>query len=188
MASTEEVIVSASEGTSAVKKTLTTILNQYKENIKVFSLSLPSALILIPLSLFILSPTASRGIFLFGAIVTSVIALIFTPVGNPDNFMSNYPSFSGMALGYVVGYLLMENIMLSKLGSMLATSVMGLILSIILCLILYSEEKVFDEMLNVGLGLFLGMAVGASFSYAEFKNNQKEETIKKENHKIIVNN
>ena len=114
---------------STIQETMNAILNQYKENFSACTLSLPTALVLIPMSIFFLSPTASRGIFLFGAIVTSIISLIFTQTEG-QHFMSNNPSFHGMALGYVVGYLLMENIMSLKPGSTLSTCVMGMILAV----------------------------------------------------------
>tara|TARA_B100001094_G_scaffold332985_1_gene407701 strand:- start:5891 stop:6445 length:555 start_codon:yes stop_codon:yes gene_type:complete len=164
-----------SEKANGIKATIDSIMNQYKENYKMFSLSLPTAFVLIPLYLFLLSPDSQRGIFLFGAIMSSIIALIFTPVTNPDNFLNNYPSFPGIVLGYVVGYLMMENIHLSQLGSMLSTIVMGSIFAILLCVSIFDENDVYFQILNVGIGWLIGMAIGMIFSYASIKDKEQKD-------------
>ena len=163
----------ASQAANGIKASINSISEKYKENYKAFSLGLPTAFILIPLYIFLLSPTADRGIFLFGAIMSSIIALIFTPVGNPDHFRSNYPSFPGIVLGYVVGYLMMENILSSKLGSMLSTIVMGSIFAILLCISIFDEKEVYSQILNVGIGWIIGMGIGMIFSY--FSEKDKKE-------------
>ena len=159
---------------SNIQDFLYSIKDQYLQNYNNFVISIPTALILIPLTVFFMSPTASRGIFLFGAVLSSILALIFTPVINSNNFVNNKPSFHGIALGYVVGYLMMENILLSKLGSMLATAVMGSILAVILTVSIYTDF-IGTKILNVGIGWIIGIAIGMFFSYSEFKNRQIEE-------------
>ena len=152
-----------------LKGKLISINSQYRANTKPFVDGLPTALLIIPLSMFLLSPTADRGMFLFGAVFTTLIGLLFTPaMGGADHFMSNHPSFHGIALGYMVGYLLMENVMLSKLGSMLSTIVMGIMLTVLLTINLF-YDSVSKEILHVGLGVILGAIIGMFFCYAAFK-------------------
>ena len=165
------------------------ILRQYVDNYDYFVKSLPTALLMIPLALFFLSPNESRGIYLFGAIFTVIVGLIFTPSSGGEHFMKNYPSFHGLAIGYAVGYLLMENIILEKAGSMLSSGVMGLLLLGIASASLTGGNVVYKDMLYIGIGWLLGIVIGMFFSYAEFKtlnpsvskeieNKEKEELLK----------
>ena len=147
---------------------LRSIVNQYADNYEYFVKSLPTAILVIPLALFFLSPTTSRGIYLFGAIFTVIVGILFTS-NSGEHFMSNSLSFHGLALGYVVGYLLMENIMLEKAGSMISTAVMGMMLSIFLSISLFNGDVINKEILRVGIGLFLGILFGVFFCYTEFK-------------------
>tara|TARA_Y100000389_G_scaffold204506_1_gene257510 strand:+ start:18743 stop:19411 length:669 start_codon:yes stop_codon:yes gene_type:complete len=156
-----------------LKQSIDSISKQYKDNYKSFIVSLPIILILIPLSLFLLSPSKNRGIYLFGAIFTTVFALVFTNNNNDDisHFLANKPSFHGLVLGYAVGYLLMENILLSKLGSMLASGVMGLILCVILTISI-DDSLSSHKVLNIGIGYILGVFIGMFFNYADKKTNK----------------
>ena len=163
---------------------LRSIVNQYADNYEYFVKSLPTAILIIPLALFFLSPTTSRGIYLFGAIFTAIVGILFTS-NSGEHFMSNNPSFHGLALGYVVGYLFMENIMLEKPGSMLSTGVMGLILAVLLSISLFNGNVMYKEMLHVGIGLFIGILIGVFFYYTEFKtlestSDEANELAKKE--------
>ena len=176
------------DGSSKFTLTMKSILRQYVDNYDYFVKSLPTALLMIPLALFFLSPNESRGIYLFGAIFTVIVGLIFTPSGG-EHFMKNYPSFHGLAIGYAVGYLLMENIILEKAGSMLSSGVMGLLLLGIASASLTGGNVVYKDMLYIGIGWLLGIVIGMFFSYAEFKtlnpnvskeieNKEKEELLK----------
>ena len=171
-----------SKGITIMKQHFESIKYQYIANYDLFIKSLPTSILLIPLIIFLLSPSISRGVYLFGAIFISVISLTFTPISDPNNFITNYPSFHGLVLGYVVGYLLVENILLSKLGSMLSTGVMGLIMCSVLVLSLYNDSEVSKQILNVGLGWILGILVGGFFSYAEHKALEKEKNYSHEHH------
>jgi hypothetical protein len=169
---------------SRIVTMLRSIINQYGDNYEYFVKSLPTAILVIPLALFFLSPTASRGIYLFGAIFTVIVGILFTS-NSGEHFTSNSLSFHGLALGYVVGYLFMENIMLEKPGSMLSTGVMGMILAVLLSISLFNGDIIYKEMLHVGIGLFLGILIGIFFYYAEFKtlestSDKATELVKKE--------
>lgn len=157
------------DGPSQFTLTMKSILRQYVDNYDYFVKSLPTALLMIPLALFFLSPNESRGIYLFGAIFTVIVGLIFTPSSGGEHFMKNYPSFHGLAIGYAVGYLLMENIILEKAGSMLSSGVMGLLLLGIASASLTGGNVVYKDMLYIGIGWLLGIVIGMFFSYAEFK-------------------
>ena len=157
------------DGPSKFTLTMQSILRQYVDNYDYFVKSLPTAIIMIPLALFFLSPNESRGIYLFGAIFTVIVGLIFTPSSGGEHFMNNYPSFHGLVIGYAVGYLLMENIILEKAGSMLSSGVMGLLLLGIVSGSLKSNNSGSKQMLYIGIGWLLGIVIGMFFSYAEFK-------------------
>ena len=144
------------------------VSEEYSMNYTPFIESIPTAFLVIPLSLFLLSPTLSRGVFLFGVIFTSIIGAVLTPIGNPNNFLNNKPSFHGMALGYIIGYLLMENIISSKLGSMTSTLIMGMILCILLTISLISNP-VPKDLLYMGLGCIGGIVLGMIFCYGEYE-------------------
>ena len=147
------------------------ISKEYYNNYTPFVESIPTAFLIIPLILFFLSPTLSRGVFLFGVIFTSIIGAIFTPVGAPNNFLNNKPSFHGMALGYLIGYLLMENIVSSKLGSMASTLIMGMILCILLIISILTNPLPRD-ILHIGIGCILGIILGMLFCYGEYEAQQ----------------
>lgn len=159
---------------SQLTEKLTSIKKQYVENAYSFVNGIPTALILIPLTLFLLSPSSDRGIFLFGAIFTSIVALVFTPPSGGNNFSNNYPSFHGLALGYVIGYSLMENILLSKVGSMLSSCVMGMIVGVGMTVALSTNATIANEMLHVGVGWILGIFIGMFFSYIQFKSKNPD--------------
>ena len=147
------------------------VSKEYYNNYIPFVEGIPTAFVVIPLVIFFLSPTLSRGIFLFGVIFTSILGAIFTPVGVPNNFLDNKPSFHSMALGYVIGYLLMENIVLSKLGSMASTLIMGAILCILLTISLLSNPLPRD-ILHMGIGCIVGALLGMLFCYGEYEAQQ----------------
>lgn len=166
-----------SETTQAPSKVvlmLESIKQQYIGNYKAFINGIPTAFVLIPLTMFFLSPSASRGIFLFGAIFASIVSLVFTPIGG-THFIKNYPSFHGIALGYLVGYLLMESMIKSKLGSLLSTVVMGMILVVLLTVSIFEKSSIYRELLHVGIGAIIGTFVGMLFSFISHQNSKEEE-------------
>lgn len=175
----KELITNVAEhskhGATKLAKVFKSIKNQYIENYKSFITGVPTALVIIPLTLFFLSPSASRGIFLFGAIFASIVALIFTPVGG-NNFLTNSPSFHGITLGYIVGYLLMESIQKSELGSLLSTCVMGIMLVVVLTVSMFDSSSVFRELLHVGIGWIIGIFIGLFFGYCN------HQTLKEKKH------
>tara|TARA_Y100000389_G_scaffold204989_1_gene261696 strand:+ start:11697 stop:12281 length:585 start_codon:yes stop_codon:yes gene_type:complete len=159
---------------SNLYKKLESIKTQFGENYPQFINGIPTAFILIPLILFLLSPSESSGIFLFGAIFTSIVALIFTnPKGK--SFCENYVSFHGLAIGYLVGYLLMDNIQKAKLGSMLSTCVMGLFIIVITTASLYKSSDIYKKLLHVGVGWLLGIFIGMFFSFSRHQLKRYEE-------------
>lgn len=163
------------EEPSKLTKVFLSIKGQYIENYKSFIMGVPTALVMIPLTLFFLSPSADRGIFLFGAIFASIVALIFTPPVGGNNFLKNNPSFHGIALGYIVGYLLMENIQKAELGSLLATSVMGVMLVTVLTVSMFDSSAMFRELLHVGIGWFIGIFIGLFFSFTNHQTNKEKK-------------
>lgn len=165
---------------SHLSKMIETIKSQYTENYKVFIKGIPTALIVVPLTLFFLSPSASRGIFLFGAIFSSIVALLFTPIGG-SHFLKNQPSFHGIALGYLCGYLLMENIIKSNLANLLSTVIMGIILTVVLTLSVFDSSSIYRELLHVGLGVIIGTCLGMIFSYFSSQNEREIEETEIEN-------
>jgi hypothetical protein len=161
-------------------KKLDSIKKQLGENYKQMITGIPTAFILIPLVIFLLNPSESQGIFMFGVVFTSIVALIFTP-NEGSNFLKNKPSFHGLALGYLVGWFLMDNIQKSKLGSMLSAIVFGLLLVIILTASLDSEH-VWKLLLKIGIGFLLGIFIGMFFSFCnhQLKDIKENEENKKE--------
>lgn len=163
----------AVEYTSKMKNVLESIKAQYCASYESLIGGVPAALVVIPMTLFFLSPSASRGIFLFGAIFATIVAMIFTQTDGNIAFRKNNPSFHGIALGYVVGYLIMDNIQKSELGTMLSTCVMGLIIMALLTASLFSKE-VFSAFLNVGTGWLIGIFIGLFFSFCNHKTTNQE--------------
>lgn len=170
----ENVAESAKKEASKLAKVVQAIKTQYIENYKSFITGVPTALVAVPLTLFFLSPSASRGVFLFGAIFASIVALIFTPTGG-NNFLKNSPSFHGIALGYIVGYLLMENIQKSELGTLLSTCVMGIMLVIVLTVSMFDSSVVFRELLHVGIGWIVGIFIGLFFSFTNHQTTKEKK-------------
>ena len=130
--------------------------------------SITTSIWLFPLCFFFLSPSYERATFLYGAIFVTLLGLICTPPLASD-FMSNNPSFHGMALGYIAGYSAMDSIDASDPGYALASIVFCIILMIFLTAGLYGLNNVGKEIVRVGLGTLVGFGSGMAFSYANIQ-------------------
>ncbi len=147
------------------------VSKQYSNNIGRLVKSLPSNLLILPLCIFLMSPSQSNAIFLYGAIFLSLMGMITTRevgIDEPD-FIRNVPSFHGMALGYYAGYMTLQSFYKSKTAYVLSSVVFCIILSVILAAKLYGSDAAGKNILNVGGGTLIGFFVGCLFSYFEVK-------------------
>lgn len=152
---------------------------QSVQNYKAFITGIPTAFVLIPLSIFILSPDEEKGIFLFGSIFTIIFGLIFTSLTqNGNNFLETYPSLHGLSIGYLVGYFIMDHINYSRPGSLLSALVFGIILSIIIIISLFDSRSIKQKFFHVGIGFLIGNFLGIFFGYLNYKNKHQIKNMK----------
>ena len=158
------------------------VLRQVKEGSHAFSKGIPIALLVIPLSLFLMSPSRDKALYAGGALFAFILGLLLVnsnanPGIEKPAFLGNHISFYGIALGYFAGNLLAKAYYEEKLGNMLSVFVMTCILCVVLSWSLYSEnmEKVPVEIASSLAGIFFGIIIGMIFTYFSLQPKKVEE-------------
>lgn len=149
------------------------VMIQYGSNIDYLAKSLPSNLLIFPLCNFLMSPSQSNAIFLYGALFLTVLGIVTSNAsGTGEEFLKNMPSFHGMALGYYAGYKTLQSAYEGKTAYVLSSVVFCIILTIILTAQLYGMDTAGKNILNVGLGSIIGFFTGCLFSHFEYKTRE----------------
>lgn len=150
--------------------------NSFYDNIKDESVinynnfihGIPTAFIIIPLVIFILSPDAEKGIFLFGSITTILIIITTTLITNKSGKITIPKDYNIQALciGYLVGYFIVDHINYSRPGSLLSALVFGLILIVSISSTLP---------MSYFMSYFFGNCMGMLFGYLSYKNKHQKK-------------
>lgn len=163
-------------------KLSSTVMKQVKEGTQCFSKGLPIALLIIPLSLFLMSPSRDKALYAGGALFAFIFGLLLVsgsadPGIDKPAFLGNHISFYGIALGYFAGNLLAKAYFEEKLGNMLSVFVMTCILCVLLSWSLYSENmnRVPIEIASSFAGIFFGVLIGMTFTYFSLQPKKAEE-------------
>ncbi len=135
------------------------IKDESVKNYNKFIDGIPTAFIIIPFVIFLLSPDAEKGIFLFGSIITILIVFITTLITNKSGEITIPKDYNIQALciGYLVGYFIVDHINYSRPGSLLSAFVFGLILIVSISS-------------TLPMGYFFGNCMGMLFGYLSYKN------------------
>jgi hypothetical protein len=140
------------------------IKDESVKNYNNFFHGIPTAFIIIPLVIFILSPDAEKGIFLFGSITTILIIITTTLITNKLGKITIPKDYNIQALciGYLVGYFIVDHINYNRPGSLLSALVFGIILIVSITS-------------TIPMTYLFGNCMGMLFGYLSYKNKLQKK-------------
>tara|TARA_B100002052_G_scaffold111044_1_gene102511 strand:+ start:3809 stop:4303 length:495 start_codon:yes stop_codon:yes gene_type:complete len=140
------------------------IKDESVKNYNNFIHGIPTAFIIIPLVIFILSPDAEKGIFLFGSITTILIIITTTLITNKSGKITIPKDYNIQALciGYLVGYFIVDHINYNRPGSLLSALVFGIILIVSITS-------------TIPMTYLFGNCMGMLFGYLSYKNKLQKK-------------